>query len=306
MKGIALGLLVMLRAVALAGVYPPQAGSPGSTAIAMDDLRFVSWAKSNLAPEYGTDVDLIWRTPEKARGPATSGVYDIVCLGNGGRITMLFPHPVRDGDGADFAVFENAFGHTFLELAFVEVSSDGVNFFRFPAFSDTPGLVGGFGSIDATNVHNLAGKYRGGFGTPFDLAEIPDSPLLDKRNVRFVRMVDIIGGGATMDSRGLPIYDPTPTIGSGGFDLEAIGVIHQNDGGFGMTLSLAAADIFKLEWQSNPASRYRIETSITLDSVEVWQPVGEVPGSISSGATVFAVLVKAAETRRFWRVVRLD
>jgi hypothetical protein len=38
-------------------------------------------------------------------------------------------------------------------------------------------------------------------------------------------VVDIVGDGAALDSFGHPIYDPTPTIGTGGFDLDAIAVL---------------------------------------------------------------------------------
>ena len=64
--------------------------------------------------------------------PSTSPTT-VVSLGDGGSITLTFAHPLSDGTGPDLAVFENAFNDTFLELAFVEVSSDGANFVRFPA-----------------------------------------------------------------------------------------------------------------------------------------------------------------------------
>lgn len=298
-------LAVMWPALVMAGIYPPAAGAPGSTAIYRTDARFVAWANGNLTPEYGTDVDDVWKVPAKAYGPATEDPMDIVCLGNGGRITMYFPHPIRDGAGADFAVFENSFNHTFLELGFAEVSSDGVNYFRFPAISDTPAPAGGFGGVDATNIHNLAGKYRGGYGTPFDLAEVADSPLLDKQRVRFVRIVDIIGDGSVKDSRGFSIYDPTPVVGSGGFDLDAIGVIHQNDGEFRVTRAELAGTDFRIEWESNPGSRYRVETSLTMAPPEVWQPVGGIVNGQASDRTLLPVPA-TVETKRFWRVVRLE
>lgn len=293
-------------AVALAGPYAPKAGQPGSNAIAHTDTRFVSWAKGNLIPEYGADVDALWKTPGKAYGRATTDVYDIVCLGNGGRITMFFPHPIMDGVGADFAVFENAFNDTFLELAFVEVSSDGVNFFRFPVSSKTLYLVGAFGAVDPTDIDGFAGKYKGGYGTPFDLGELPASPLLDKRNVRFVRIVDIIGDGSVKDRDGLPIYDPTPTVGSGGFDLDAIGVIHQNDGDFPLTVAPATEGYWRLNWESNPGSRYRIETSTTMESSDSWLPIWEGAGEQALGTSSRLVPISAGENRRFWRVVRMD
>ncbi len=294
---------ICMGAAAMAGPYAPRAGMPGTTAIPHHDARIVAWAKGSLQPQYGTDVDEVWKTPAKALGPATTDVYDIVCLGNGGNITVFFPHPIMNRDGADFAVFENSFGHTFLELAFVEVSSDGVNFIRFPAFSDTPSAVGPFGTVDPTNVHGLAGKYQVGHGTPFDLSDLPDSPLLDKRSIRFVRIVDIIGDGSVKDSRGRSIYDPTPVVGSGGFDLEAVGVIHQNTGAFQVTRGEITGPDFLLEWESNPGSRYVIETSTTLTQGS-WSTAGGKAGDVQGGRTSILVPLQGGP-RRFWRVSRL-
>jgi hypothetical protein len=155
--------------------------------------------------------------------------------------------------------------------------------------------------INPSNIDGFAGKNRQGFGTPFDLALLPVSPLLDKRNVRFVRLVDIVGDGAAKDSGGRSIYDPWPVTGSGGFDLDAIGVIHQNDGAFRVVGSGISEGTFQIEWESNPGSRYRIETSTTLAG---WQPVEEVAGAETSGTTGLNLGV-VADSARFWRVVRL-
>ena len=51
-------------------------------------------------------------------------------------------------------------------------------------------------------------------------------PDLDLTRVTHVRLVDIVGDGASTDASGDPIYDPFPTEGSAGFDLDAVGVIH--------------------------------------------------------------------------------
>ena len=50
------------------------------------------------------------------------------------------------------------------------------------------------------------------------------SGRVDLQNIAYVRIVDIVGDGTSLDSRGEPIYDPYPTAGSAGFDLDAIGV----------------------------------------------------------------------------------
>jgi hypothetical protein len=285
-----------------AGSFPGAAGTSGSDALSKDDPAIVTWANGNLSPVYGVGVDEAWKTPRKAYGKATADGSDIVCLGNGGQIVMTFPRPIRDGGGADFAVFENGFSNTFLELAFVEVSSDGLNFYRFPNRSEGTAAVGTFGSVDPTNLSGLAGKYKLGFGTPFDLAALAGESLLDRQNVRFVRIVDIIGNGTTLDSTGHPIYDPYPTTGSGGFDLEAIGVIHQNETDFKIVRAERVADAFQLAWESNPGSTYRIETSTDL---AVWTSLGTVTAAPALGVTAQALSLDGA-ARRFWRVLWLE
>ncbi len=216
-----------------AGPFAPGAGQPGSTAIPQNSASFIGWATGYFDYLPGGNVEADWRTPAKALGPAVGDAFDIVTLGDGGRITLTFDRPIFDGPGADFAVFENAFDNSFLELAWVEVSSDNIRYFRFPGISFTANPVPGFGTIDPTNIDGFAGKYRQGFGTPFDLNLLRSVPGLDVNAVRYVRIVDITGDGSVFDNYppdfGGPhrVYDPFPTTGSGGFDLDAVGVIHQ-------------------------------------------------------------------------------
>ena len=91
---------------------------------------------SGSGTDYGADA---FTDPSKAFGRATGGdTSDVVVLGedkdNPGSIVMTFDAPIRNGDGYDFVVFENSLDNTFLELAFVEVSTDGEHFVRFPNF----------------------------------------------------------------------------------------------------------------------------------------------------------------------------
>lgn len=222
---------------------------------------------------------------EDALGPSSAAdpdnPYEVVSLGDGGSITLTFPRPITDGPGWDFAVFENGFidytNHpagdfmAWLELAHVEVSSDGVHFARFPSISLTrPYASGnyaggdGFATTRASTIHNLAGKYILGYGTPFDLADLAGvDPLVDVARITHVRVVDVVGinrrsvvrrvrigfdpvTGAPLhedvsaaddpvarafinrDSEGNEIVDPWPTpFWQGGFDLDAVGVRHQ-------------------------------------------------------------------------------
>ncbi len=219
------------------GPYAPPAGQPGTTAIHKDSSVFVAWATAcqvirgwqNIADttlgktSVGTEQD----------GTGKAGSNGVISLGDGGQATLTFSGEIFNGQGPDFAVFENSFSDDFLELAFVEVSSDGVNFFRFPAHSLTQDTVqvDGFGTLDATNLHNLAGKYRALYGTPFDLDDLAGTPGLDVNHITHIRIIDVVGSidstYASYDNYGNKINDPFPTpFASGGFDLDAIGVIH--------------------------------------------------------------------------------
>lgn len=238
--------LALFVAFAQAGPYAPAAEQPGSTAIHYDSTSIVGWArgyqdlvrgpadKSNPGlgnVSYGSGTDAL----DASDGEQNSSLT-VVSLGDGGRITLTFERPIANGSGPDFAVFENGISDSFLELAFVEVSSDGLNFTRFRAVSltQTATQVDAFprlDELDPTDLYNLAGKYRVGFGTPFDLAELTGTPGLDINNVTHVRIVDVVGSinplYGSLDSLSNLINDPWPTVfGTGGFDLDAVGVLN--------------------------------------------------------------------------------
>jgi prepilin-type processing-associated H-X9-DG protein len=232
---------------AIVSAFDPAAGQPGSLAIARDDPQIVAWATGVNELHRGLQAvnepdlgNVTWGVPEFALGPADAHIdsFPVVSLGDGGWIDLVFASPITNGPGADFAVFENGITDTFLELAFVEVSANGVDYVRFPATSLTPAnsQIDGFGALDATNLHNLAGKYRRGFGTPFDLAELGAlAPSLDVTRITHVRVRDVVGSidprFATFDAA-TPVAhlvnDPWPTpFETGGFDLDAVAVLHQ-------------------------------------------------------------------------------
>ncbi len=247
---------IILASAAQAGPYAPAAGEVGSTAVSMDDASIKGWATGYNGLVYGDDVIDTWKTPEKALGPALGTVMDIVSLGNGGQITIsFFPAVITNGEGADFVIFENALNDTFLELAYLEVSSDGVHFFRFPNDSLTPHpftldeddneiplAAWEILTVDPENISGFASKYRVGYGTPFDLDDL-DTPeaqqgilsgTLNLDYIAYVRIIDIIGDGSSPDSSGDPVYDPwhpTNPQTSAGFDLEAAGYMNYFVGG---------------------------------------------------------------------------
>ena len=220
--------------------------------------EFVEWASSvaDYSPARPDTIESYYLDPTTSLGAVTGNVFDVVSLGDlsssdiaegvaPGSLTLGFDTPVADGPGPDFVVFGNAFFvrgkavRVFSKLAYVEVSSDGVNFARFPAVdlnprpaqSSWPYLVS-----DPTLIYNLFGKavngYGASWGEPFDLAELSQHPLataglLDLQNVRFVRLVAVVGNGEySVDAYGDPIYDPWPTTGSPGPEVQAIGVLN--------------------------------------------------------------------------------
>lgn len=269
------------------GQFAPPAGQPGSTAIYKDSSVIVGWALtcevtrgfqdiSNPSLGYATTGD-----SSMATGPA--GTNGVVSLGDGGFAIVTFENPVTNGSGWDFAVFENGFSDTFLELAFVEVSSDGINFFRFPATSYTQDTsqIGGFGSVDATKINNLAGKYRALYGTPFDLEELNGTAGLDINNITHIKIQDAIGCinplYASYDQYGNAVNDPWNTpFPEGGFDLDAVGVIHYS----GMNINNyvnetalnlfpnPAKNLFYIEWKDHDCENVIIQISNLAGKIE--------------------------------------
>ncbi len=241
MKNIFL-LLVSLQLINLADAqFAPAANVMGTTAMEKDSSAFVAWATGCVIQRGYMDIavpDSGYTTVGNANSAiGMAGQNGVVSLGDSGVATLAFQNPIYNGLGFDFAVFENGFYTqsplAFLEFAFVEVSSDGINFFRFPATSniqDTMQIP--MTGVDCSLVNNLAGKYVSGFGTPFDLEELKNEAGIDVNNITHVRLIDVVGSignqYATHDQFGQKINDPYPTaFASSGFDLDAVGVINQ-------------------------------------------------------------------------------
>ena len=296
MKKLVFAWIMALVPISLWAQFAPAAGLPGTTAMHADSSAFVAWAtgctterglmridKPHLGYAYYGNDSLVLGAP--GTGGASEIVYDVVSLGDGGKATVTFASPIFNGEGPDFAVFENGFGidsdttHTlhFLELAFVEVSSDGEHFFRFPAVTYVPydSQLGGYGGINPSLIHNFAGKYDQFYGTPFDLDDVEDNALLDKNHVTHVRVIDVVGcikpEYATYDSEGHIVNDPWFTSNEkGGFDLEAVGVIHDlahNE--------VAENDMEIVSVYPNPVKGQLYVKAENLQSVEVYNIVGQ-------------------------------
>ncbi len=254
-RAVAAASLFMTASVHASGPYSGGPEDAGSDAVPASSMAIRSWARAVTAftagpqklgatsalANYGTDASVLG--PANATGD-DSDYLDLMpdaptvvrSLGDGGRITLRFEPAIADASGMDFAVFENGFGSdpVFAELAFVEVSSDGVNFTRFPAVSCTQTATqnGTFSTLSPVDLKNLAGKYPASWGTPFDLAELTGTPGLNTQRITHVRIIDVVGsitpGTGSTDSHGRLINDPWPTqFVTCGFDLDAVGVLHQ-------------------------------------------------------------------------------
>lgn len=290
--------IMALVPVTLWAQFPPAAGLPGTTAMHADSSAFVAWAtgctterglmridKPHLGyASFGDDTLVLGRP---GAGGASEIVYDVVSLGDGGSSIVTFASPIYNGEGPDFAVFENGFDIDdaydpsgilhFLELAFVEVSSDGEHFFRFPAVTHVPfdQQLNGSGGTDPSQIHNFAGKYDQYYGTPFDLDEVEDNALLDKNRVTHVRIIDVVGcikpEYATYDSEGHVVNDPWFTsYDTGGFDLEAVGVIHD------LAHGVSSNESETVSVYPNPVRDRLSVKGDNIQSIEVFNLVGQL------------------------------
>ena len=215
-------LLLALVPTMLWAQFPPASCFAGTTAMHADSSAFVAWA-TGCAVERGPKRIDVPNSALASFGDETlalgkpGGTMDVVSLGDGGTATLTFDSPIFNGKGPDFAVFENGLHPDtdstmtlyFLELAFVEVSSDGEHFFRFPAVTHVQSetQLENADAIDPSQIHNFAGKYEVMYGTPFDLDEVEDD---DDRQYygehREMRSMDIGALFGSMASEPRPSY----------------------------------------------------------------------------------------------------
>lgn len=190
-------------------------------------------------------------------GGSDSASIDTYNLGNGGSITLGFNdgdthRVIFNGPGNDFVVSENAFYQnddphkSFAEFMFVEVSTNGSDFARFPVYSSTLAAVGPFGTIDPDKTYCIAGVHpvyanvddntidpfdpAVAGGDAFDLNKLVNNPLVtggqvDLSHIHYVRLIDIVGDGSSFDAYGRPIFDPTGP-GIGGADVDSVAVVN--------------------------------------------------------------------------------
>jgi hypothetical protein len=234
-------IFITLIAECSFGQYPPPPGHKGTTAIYRDSSVYYRWA-AHCSVIRGyidiADTNLTYNGSNRATYGNSDSITgypagQALSLGNAGSATLTFDTIISDHDGWDFAVFGNGFEDNYLKMAFVEVSSDGVHFVRFPSVSltQTQVQISNFDTIDTRKINNLAGKYRVFYGTPFDLYELKDSAGIDIHHITTIRVVDVVGSiqdpYARYDSQGHKINDCFPTpYNTSGFALDGAGLVH--------------------------------------------------------------------------------
>lgn len=145
-----------------------------------------------------------------------SSQSEIFSIGIGGEIIVGFKNKIlRNGDGIDFIIFENAFVNSinngiFAEPAIVSVSKDGINFIEFPFDKDS--LIG-LAGITPTNGSVDAYKYPQSGGDGFDLSGIG----LDY--IKYIKIKDTTLHISTLEKNN-KFYNPEFLLS--GFDLDAV------------------------------------------------------------------------------------
>lgn len=236
-------LIILLFGKLCYAQFDPQVLFGSTKAIYRDSSMIKGWATScNVTRGWQNYLDT-------SLGKATVGSEfygtlkadgSVISLGDSGIAILQFDNPISDKEGPDFCVFENGFtlgnaqSDSHMELAFVEVSSDGIHYVRFPASSyiDTTIQLGNFDGSNASLVDGLAGKYISGYGTPFDLNIFAPLSSVNIGKITHVKLIDVVGNKDAQyparDKNGRKIIDPWPTpFAASGFDLDAVGVINQ-------------------------------------------------------------------------------
>lgn len=218
------GLVFILAGVAVACGPAPLSSARDDTDVEVDvDLDVDADTKSYVfASEvvsfkpgenagFGQDKmpDVVLGSP-MGRGDG-AGSLDVVSLGKEGEIVLGFgEYGIVDGDGPDLIVFENPF-LGFVETGFVAASEDGVTWHEWPCDPENaedgwPGCAGVNPVYASANNDIDPTDPAAAGGDAFDLADI------GLKKARFIRIRD----------SGFNSYEGN----SGGFDLDAVVVIH--------------------------------------------------------------------------------
>ena len=242
--------LAAVSTVQAAGAGADDAGNYGAGAFTNGSNLGSGFGAWEFNVGDGALVDLADSTSGTGNINSTNGVsfrFYGGSSGSYGEATRAFNAALAQGDIFSATIAYNwgggARGINILdasnnELLNINFSDDNLSY----TFSGALGVVVSSTYSDTASVSvvvgQLAGKYRQGFGTPFDLAVLRQHPLvqrgdLDLQRVTHVRIVDVGGDGRVSDAFGRPIFAPFPSVGSAGFDLDAVASLRGRRGGGG-------------------------------------------------------------------------
>lgn len=149
-------------------------------------------------------------------GGSNQGSLDVLSLGIGGEIILAFDQVIQDQEGDDFWVFENVFfkddqaDESFIELAEISVSMDGLSFITFPCSENDDWFCAGkMPSLNCDVTRDIKSGKCG--GDAFDLSEMGVEAF------QYMKIRDL-GMGV-----GIKAIKPTA-----GFDLDAVVGISQS------------------------------------------------------------------------------
>jgi hypothetical protein len=195
---------------------PGDAEYPSTLPYARSVESFSPGASAGFGQSELPDVVL---GPPRGKGER-SGSLDVLSLGSGGEIVLGFgERSIVDGPGADFVVFENPFwpggdsSQVYAELGEISVSEDGETWLTFDCDTtgDGAGHFAGCAGFtptrkyDPLEVDPIDPIVTG--GDAFDLADV------GLEQAHFVKVRDL----GTLEAAGT----------SGGFDLDAVGIVNR-------------------------------------------------------------------------------
>lgn len=207
--------------------------------------RVIEFNRGTIYTPDFQDISKVFGPPQSESAAGLAGSLDVLNLGIGGSIILSFENtPIYNGDGVDFAVFENPFyingsySQVFLEPAFVFVSTDGDNWTSFTSryivqsppldYDNNPAHYEGLAGIkpvfsNSQNGINPLDPNAAG-GDWFDLEDIKESAEknnVDIQNIKFVKIIDV-NVKVGKDSYGNIIPGVYMPAGLNGFDLDAV------------------------------------------------------------------------------------
>jgi hypothetical protein len=175
-------------------VAPPKPQHNKGTGYAMEVVHFTPGPGGGFNQN---NLDLVLGKPEG--GGASSGSTHVVSLGKGGQMTLKLGRAVTQG----LKVFENGFGPNGKaidpELAHVEVSPDGKQWFALKG-------TAGHNTVEKNSANHINVRTKAAGGDVFNFG---DSGIPKGSKMQFVRITDT---GKNMAGAG----------GTAGFDLDAV------------------------------------------------------------------------------------